>query len=112
MRVLHARPDHERNRLDPGRAGRRRSGARARSHERKSLSLRRLSRHHRGGAEGAMGSRCGKPHGGRMNTFDYVRPASVRDAVVAASAPGAAYLAAGTNLLDLMKGGIAGPTRL
>src|ERR1700739_350681 len=32
--------------------------------------------------------------------------------VAAAAAPGAAYLAAGTNLLDLMKGGIAHPSRL
>jgi xanthine dehydrogenase YagS FAD-binding subunit len=47
-----------------------------------------------------------------MKTFDYVRPASVVDAVAAASEPGAAYLAAGTNLLDLMKGGIAAPGRL
>jgi xanthine dehydrogenase YagS FAD-binding subunit len=47
-----------------------------------------------------------------MNTFDYVRPATVREAVAAASEPGAAYLAAGTNLLDLMKGGIARPSRL
>jgi xanthine dehydrogenase YagS FAD-binding subunit len=47
-----------------------------------------------------------------MKTFDYVRPATVREAVAAASEPGAAYLAAGTNLLDLMKGGIAGPSRL
>src|ERR1700681_2265430 len=47
-----------------------------------------------------------------MNTFDYVRPATVRDAVAAAAEPGAAYLAAGTNLLDLMKGGIARPSRL
>jgi xanthine dehydrogenase YagS FAD-binding subunit len=47
-----------------------------------------------------------------MKTFDYVRPATVRDAVAAASEPGAAYLAAGTNLLDLMKGGIARPSRL
>src|SRR5208282_5666707 len=29
-----------------------------------------------------------------------------------ASAPGAAYLAAGTNLLDLMKGGVVRPSRL
>ena len=48
----------------------------------------------------------------RMKTFDYVRPATVRDAVAAASEPGAAYLAAGTNLLDLMKGGITRPDRL
>ena len=47
-----------------------------------------------------------------MNNFDYVRPATIAEAVAAASAPGAAYLAAGTNLLDLMKGGIARPTRL
>ena len=47
-----------------------------------------------------------------MKMFDYVRPATVEDAVAAASQPGAAYLAAGTNLLDLMKGGIARPNRL
>ena len=47
-----------------------------------------------------------------MKTFDYVRPATVREAVAAASEPGAAYLAAGTNLLDLMKGGITRPSRL
>jgi xanthine dehydrogenase YagS FAD-binding subunit len=44
--------------------------------------------------------------------FDYVRPATVPEAVAAASEPGAAYLASGTNLLDLMKGGISRPTRL
>jgi xanthine dehydrogenase YagS FAD-binding subunit len=47
-----------------------------------------------------------------MKTFDYVRPATVREAVAAASEPGAAYLAAGTNLLDLMKGGVSRPSRL
>jgi xanthine dehydrogenase YagS FAD-binding subunit len=47
-----------------------------------------------------------------MKTFDYVRPASVQDAVAAASEPGAAYLAAGTNLLDLMKGGVTTPNQL
>jgi xanthine dehydrogenase YagS FAD-binding subunit len=47
-----------------------------------------------------------------MNTFDYVRPATISDAITAAAEPGAAYLAAGTNLLDLMKGGITRPTRL
>jgi xanthine dehydrogenase YagS FAD-binding subunit len=47
-----------------------------------------------------------------MNRFDYVRPKTVAEAVAAAAAPGAAYLAAGTNLLDLMKGGIAHPSRL
>jgi xanthine dehydrogenase YagS FAD-binding subunit len=47
-----------------------------------------------------------------MRTFDYVRPASVQDAVAAASEPNAAYLASGTNLLDLMKGGISRPGKL
>src|SRR6202045_2626262 len=47
-----------------------------------------------------------------MKNFDYVRPATVSDAVAAASEPGAAYLAAGTNLLDLMKGGVGRPSRL
>ncbi len=47
-----------------------------------------------------------------MNTFEFVRPATAAEAVAAGAAPGAAYHAGGTNLLDLMKGGIARPTRL
>jgi xanthine dehydrogenase YagS FAD-binding subunit len=47
-----------------------------------------------------------------VKTFDYVRPATVQEAVAAAAEPGAAYLAAGTNLLDLMKGGITQPSGL
>ena len=47
-----------------------------------------------------------------MNQFEYVRPANVADAIAAAAAPGAAYLASGTNLLHLMKGGILRPSRL
>ena len=47
-----------------------------------------------------------------MNLFDYVRPATVAEAVAAASAPGAAYLAGGTNLLDMMKTGAMQPVRL
>lgn len=47
-----------------------------------------------------------------MNRFDYVRPATIAEAVAAASEPGAAYLAGGTNLLDLMKGGVSRPVRL
>src|ERR1700756_5041502 len=47
-----------------------------------------------------------------MNRFDHIRPKTIAEAVAAAAAPGAAYLAAGTNLLDLMKGGIVHPTRL
>ncbi|SME90538.1 xanthine dehydrogenase YagS FAD-binding subunit [Tistlia consotensis] len=47
-----------------------------------------------------------------MKRFDYVRPATVAEAVAAAAEPGAAYLAGGTNLLDLMKSGAAAPGRL
>jgi xanthine dehydrogenase YagS FAD-binding subunit len=47
-----------------------------------------------------------------MNRFDYLRPASIAEAVAAGAAPGSAYLAAGTNLLDLMKGRVLQPTRL
>ena len=47
-----------------------------------------------------------------MKTFDYVRPATVSDAVTASALPGSAYLASGTNLLDLMKVGVARPDRL
>jgi xanthine dehydrogenase YagS FAD-binding subunit len=47
-----------------------------------------------------------------MKSFDYVRPATIREAVAAAARPGAAHLAAGTNLLDLMKGGVVKPERV
>jgi xanthine dehydrogenase YagS FAD-binding subunit len=47
-----------------------------------------------------------------MKTFDYLRPATIAEAVAAASEPGAVWLAGGTNLLDLMKGGITHPRRL
>ncbi|GJE12856.1 MULTISPECIES: FAD binding domain-containing protein [Methylobacterium] len=47
-----------------------------------------------------------------MRRFDYIRPASVPEAVAAGQHPGTAYLAAGTNLVDLMKGGVATPERV
>ena len=47
-----------------------------------------------------------------MNRFDYVRPASLEEALAAGARPGAAYLAGGTNLLDLMKVGVAAPALL
>ena len=47
-----------------------------------------------------------------MNSFEYLRPASIAEAITAAATPGAAYHAAGTNLLDLMKGGVMRPARL
>ena len=47
-----------------------------------------------------------------MNRFEYARPATLAEAVAAGAVPGAAYLAAGTNLLDLMKGGVMRPGHL
>jgi xanthine dehydrogenase YagS FAD-binding subunit len=47
-----------------------------------------------------------------MKQFEYVKPATIAEAISAAARPGATYLAAGTNLLDLMKGGVSRPDRL
>jgi xanthine dehydrogenase YagS FAD-binding subunit len=47
-----------------------------------------------------------------MRNFDYVRAMSVVEAVAAAAGPDTAFLAGGTNLLDLMKGDVARPGRL
>lgn len=47
-----------------------------------------------------------------MNRFDYIRPESVAEAVAAVALPGSAYLAGGTNLLDLMKVGVSRPARV
>src|SRR5713226_6678261 len=74
--------------------------------------MRGLFRDHRRGAGRATKPHRGGPEALGMKTFDYFRPATISDAVAAAAEPGAAYLAAGTNLLDLMKGGVTGPSRL
>jgi xanthine dehydrogenase YagS FAD-binding subunit len=47
-----------------------------------------------------------------MNRFEYLRSTTIAEAVAAAATPGAAYLAGGTNLLDLMKGDVTRPARL
>src|SRR4051812_12164492 len=112
MRLLHPGADHERGRADPRGAGGRRPRAGARGDERQSLPLQRLQGHHRGGPGGAAADGCRCTGAGGMNRFDYVRPATVAEAVAAAAVPGSAYLAAGTNLLDLMKGGVMQPARL
>lgn len=44
-----------------------------------------------------------------MNRFDYLRPATLDEALAAGARPGAMYLAGGTNLLDLMKIGVMAP---
>ena len=45
-----------------------------------------------------------------MKTFDFHRARDVDDALDLASRTGATYYAGGTNLLDLMKLGVAAPT--
>jgi xanthine dehydrogenase YagS FAD-binding subunit len=47
-----------------------------------------------------------------MNDVGYERPSSVADAIRLAAQPGAAFVAGGTNLIDLMKGHVALPTLL
>ena len=47
-----------------------------------------------------------------MKNFNYMRPKTVAEAIAAANATNTAVLAAGTNLLDLMKGGVISPTTI
>jgi xanthine dehydrogenase YagS FAD-binding subunit len=47
-----------------------------------------------------------------MTPFELLRPATLEEAVAAAARPGAAVLAGGTNLVDLMKTGATRPTLL
>jgi xanthine dehydrogenase YagS FAD-binding subunit len=44
--------------------------------------------------------------------IDYQRAASVSDAIRLAQRPNSAFIGGGTNLLDLMKGGVVAPSRL
>lgn len=47
-----------------------------------------------------------------MNRYDYVRPDTIADAIIALNDPGARALAGGTNLVDLMKYNVAAPARV
>jgi len=47
-----------------------------------------------------------------MNRFDYARPAAVAEAVEAGSGSHVAYLAGGTNLVDLIKENVARPLQV
>jgi xanthine dehydrogenase YagS FAD-binding subunit len=47
-----------------------------------------------------------------MNNFAYTRAADVNGALRLAASPGAHFIAGGTNLVDLMKGGVINPSRL
>ena len=47
-----------------------------------------------------------------MNAFSYDRPANIADALRLAAQPGAKFIGGGTNLLDLVKGGVEQPLKL
>lgn len=47
-----------------------------------------------------------------MEPFSYFRPPDLQQALALAAVPGSQFLAGGTNLIDLMKGGIERPQRL
>jgi xanthine dehydrogenase YagS FAD-binding subunit len=47
-----------------------------------------------------------------MDAISYERAADISGAIKSASQPGAAFIGGGTNLLDLMKGGVATPMKL
>jgi len=47
-----------------------------------------------------------------MVDIDYQRATSVADAIRLVQTPGSTFIGGGTNLLDLMKGGVATPSRL
>ena len=47
-----------------------------------------------------------------MEAISYERAADVRGAIQSASQPGVMFIGGGTNLLDLMKGGVARPRKL
>ena len=47
-----------------------------------------------------------------MQPFSYHRPGSLQDALHEAAIPGAAILAGGTSMVDLMRGGLTAPSRI
>ena len=106
VRLLHARadllgagPDQRRPRAHPRRG--------ARADERQPLPLRRLHQHRRRGDRGARARERRR----RMIRFDYVRADDVADAVRAGTPRARAFLAGGTNLVDLMKENVERPQR-
>ena len=105
-----------------------------RTHERQHLPLRRICEYRGRGARGArrrqQWQQCSgalataaastpqRPHATTpdgatsMDAISYERAGDVAGAVRAAQQPGAVFIGGGTNLLDLMKGGVARPVRL
>src|ERR1700733_4477607 len=99
MRLLHARPDPVGHRAPGREAAEPRSDPRG--HERQSLPLRSSSQY-RGGD---------RRDGGTMSSpsFRYSRAADIDAALVQGSRSGAAFLAGGTDLLQLWKAGAIAP---
>ena len=85
--------------------------AHPRGDERQPLPLRRLCRHRRGGA--ARPAAVSKTRERTSHERLRIRRSRARldEAIAAAAAPGAACLAGGTNLVDLMKAGVSRPAR-
>src|SRR5215470_8125286 len=112
MRLLHARANLLGSR--PNQRGE--SSQRRRDQgtdERQHLPLRRLSQHRRGNRTGHV-PQVGIPtERESMNNFEFSRATDVADAVrQIATEPGAAFVAGGTNLIDLIKEGVTKPSRL
>src|SRR6202165_3287179 len=74
--------------------------------------MRRVCRNHRRRAGSPAKPYRGQSEALGMKTFDYIKPATISDAVAAAAQPGTAYLAGGAHLLGLMKGSVASQGRL
>src|SRR5882762_33993 len=64
--------------------------------------MRRLSEHRGGDRRGGWAM--------SGHSFHYDRAANVHDALIQASKPGVAYLAGGTDMLQLWKAGVMAPT--
>src|SRR6201987_2622804 len=112
MRLLHAganllrrrpnqRGESSQRRRDPG------------ADERQYLPLRRLSQHSCRNRTGHVPQVGIATERGIMNNFEFSRASDVADAVRQMAAdPGARFVAGGTNLIDLIKEGVARPSRL
>src|SRR5262245_54726835 len=99
MRLLHARSDLFRRRLDEGRPGED-CGRDPRVDEREHLPVWRVSKHSGGDSAGDEGRREHQA----VNSFSYARASDVRSAVQEVAADQTTtFIAGGTNLIDLMK---------
>src|ERR1700682_4898224 len=99
MRLLHARA----NSFGPGATRRKARGSRShsRGHERQSLPMRSPSKYRGGDCRG--GRTMSSP------SFQYSRASEVSDAFIQGSRAGTAFVAGGTDLLQLWKAGVIAP---